>query len=272
MMHSPPPNSPLLRALVAALLFCCTQPARCEWVDTRTVDVFTIRSEIDLSAHQGRILQQELGRLRTDIEVLLGFPIEEQPVEVNVFASQRSYQQFLSIRVPEGVSRPALFVKGADMGRVYVYLRRGVEVDLRHECTHALLHNTLAFVPMWLDEGLAEYFEVAPADRPSGNPHLLRVRLTAATRWRPDLRSLEDARELVDMDGADYRQSWAWVHYFLHGPLEARQVLSNYLHDIRTGQAPGSMSDRLTAESSSIPVDIVEHFRTWKSPSGKPGS
>ena len=36
---------------------------------------------------------------------------------------------------------------------------RQFEADLRHECTHALLHAALPYVPLWLDEGLASLYE-----------------------------------------------------------------------------------------------------------------
>jgi hypothetical protein len=45
---------------------------------------------------------------------------------------------------------------------VFAYRGEDFETDLRHECTHALLNAALPVVPLWLDEGLAEYFEVLP--------------------------------------------------------------------------------------------------------------
>ena len=46
---------------------------------------------------------------------------------------------------------------------VYTYWGDRIQQDLRHELTHALLHSVLKDVPLWLDEGLAEYFELPPA-------------------------------------------------------------------------------------------------------------
>ena len=43
---------------------------------------------------------------------------------------------------------------------VYTYWGNRIQQDLRHELTHAILHSVLKDVPLWLDEGLAEYFEV----------------------------------------------------------------------------------------------------------------
>ena len=67
-----------------------------------------------------------------------------------------------------------------------------LEEDLRHEATHALLHVAVGDLPLWLDEGLAEYFEVhrrpsRPAT-PSTSPGCPR---TSATGWTPDLARLE---------------------------------------------------------------------------------
>ena len=67
--------------------------------------------------------------------------------------------------------RRALFVKSGSRGRVFAYEHEDLAVDVRHESTHALLHASLPMVPLWLDEGLAEYFEVAESQRAFDHPH-----------------------------------------------------------------------------------------------------
>ena len=151
------------------------------------------RSSI-LSDAEGQALIAEIQQLREDVETLLGIEAETEAVEINLFSTRRSYQQFLSVRVPDGVGRAALFVKGSDMGRVYVHRRRDFITDVRHECTHAVLHNALPYVPLWLDEGLAEYFEVPAPLRASANPHLKSVRWASRLRWDPSLAKLEEQR------------------------------------------------------------------------------
>jgi hypothetical protein len=249
----------------ACLLLClCAWPARGEWVDERTVDIFRIRSEFDLSDAEGQMLLDELNQLREEVQQLLRIEAEEDPIEVNLFATRRSYQKFLAVRVPEGASRAALYVKGADMGRVYVHRHRNFDIDLRHECTHAILHNALPYVPLWLDEGFAEYFEVAAPLRGRANPHLKTVRWAIRLGWDPSLSRLEEKRQLASMNAEDYRDSWAWVHFLLHGPQEARQVLSNYLYDIRIGSPAGQLSERLAEEVPGVQSLLADHFRNWK--------
>lgn len=260
-------SASILRALLsaaAAASVCLPASTRAEWVDEREIDIFRIRSEFDLSDAEGQSLLAEFERLRSDVEQLLGFEADSDPIEVNLFASRRSYQRFLSVRVPDGVDRAALFVKGADMGRVYVHRHRGFETDVRHECTHAILHNALPYVPLWLDEGFAEYFEVPAPLRASDNPHFKSLAWALRLRWNPSLERLEEKRDLTAMDANDYRDSWAWVHFMLHGPPEPRQVLSNYLYDIRFGNPAGKLSQRLSQDVPSVRSQMLRHFKEWE--------
>ena len=150
------------------------------------------------------------------------------------------------------------------MGRVYVYRRWGFDTDLRHESTHAVLHNALPYVPMWLDEGLAEYFEVVSAQRSSGSPHLPSLKRSIVFGWRPNLELLEAAEDISDMGNDEYREAWAWAHFMLHGPQEVRQVLSDFLHEIESGEAAGSFRERLVAAVPNADILLVEHIRQWR--------
>jgi hypothetical protein len=254
----------LLCALMAGLPSAGGPADGAEWTDHRTIDIFRIRSEFSLSDSEGHALLVELEQLREDVERLLGLEAAADPIEVNLFASRRSYQKFLSVRVPEGVARAALFVKGADMGRVYVHRHRDFRTDLRHECTHAVVHNALPYVPLWLDEGLAEYFEVPAPLRAGDNPHLKGVSWAMRLRWEPSLAGLEEKRDLSTLEAEDYRDSWAWVHFMLHGPPQPRQVLANYLYDIRSGNSAGQLSERMAHEVPGVETQLLRHFQEWE--------
>lgn len=83
-------------------------------------------------------------------------------------------------------------------------------------------------------------------------------------RWDPSLSKLESRHDLNEMSGSDYRDSWAWVHYLLHGPIESRQVLSNYLYDIRIGNPAGMLSERLAQEVPGVRSQMTRHFQNLK--------
>lgn len=262
--HSRPVVTLLGLAAFAVILMFSYQSALGQWAETRSIGVFQLRSEFRLGDEAGQRLLNEMARLQADIEELLNIQAGTDPIEVNLFRGKSSYVAYLRPRVPEGASRPALFVQGNDMGRVYVYRRWGFEQDVRHECTHAVLHNALPYVPLWLDEGLAEYFEVPADQRPSGNPHLSELKRRVLFGWSPDLKRLETLGSLTDMGAGEYRESWAWVHFLLHGPPEVRQVLSDYLYDIAHGRLAGQLSDRLAVHVPQADKELVSHLRRWR--------
>ncbi len=162
-----------------------------------------------------------------------------------LFHDKSTYQGYLKQYFPDAPSRKALFVKERGLGMVFAYEGDQFEVDLRHECTHALLNAMLPVTPLWLDEGLAEYFEVTSQERADGNPHWKYVKWSAYLAQTPRLEDLEQTRDLSQMTRTRYRHAWAWVHFMLHGPPEARAELQHFLADIQALTPPGLLSDRL---------------------------
>ena len=238
--------------------------ASAQWAVNQTTGIFQIRSEYSLDDQDSQTLVSQITSLQGEVLKLLNLKSQEQPVEISLFKSKATYRAYLAQRVPEGLNRPALFVQGSDGGRVYVYQRWGFETDVRHECTHAVLHNALPYVPMWLDEGLAEYFEVEAAKRSAGHPHLSSLRRSIRFGWRPEIAQLEAAEDLADMGADEYREAWAWAHFMLHGPPEVRQVLSDYLVDIQSGEEAGLLSERLVEAMPQAEIRLVEHIRNWR--------
>jgi len=132
---------------------------------------------------------------------------------------------------------------------------------VRHECTHALLHAWLPSVPLWLDEGLAEYFEAPREQRAAENPHHATLKNMIRGGQMPQLVELEEITELADMGRDEYRDAWAWVHFALHGPPSARAELLRYLADLEAGGDPGRLSDRLRRKIPELDRRLAEHFR-----------
>jgi hypothetical protein len=230
------------------------------WVDERQLGVYVFHSEFPLRDVED--LVQDLGELQKDIESTLELRCTDRPIHIYLFRSRSTYLAYLRQFVPEGTGRQALFVAGNDAGRVYAYRSRSLDTDLRHETTHALLHNALPYVPLWLDEGLAEYFEVPVRQRVDHHPH--RSSLRWAIRfgtWRGDLAELEAKRGVAAMTGSDYRDAWGWVHFMLHGPPEARAALEEFLATIPTGREPTPLSISLPRRVPDLERRIVQHLR-----------
>lgn len=250
-----------LIGLLAALAACREAPTHAGgWVEEFSAGNFVFRSEFPLRDVQD--LLHDIADLQTDLQEKLEVTCGDGEIQIHLFRSKASYQRYLSVRVPDGAKRQAFFMPGTDAGRIYAYRHRDMETDVRHETTHALLRTALPYVPIWLDEGLAEYFEVRPGRREQGNGHLAELRWAMRFGWRPDLRKLETKRAFLEMGAKDYRDAWAVVRFLIDGPPEARIVLQTYLREIESGAAPTPLSERLRESFPNYEQDILRHLRS----------
>jgi len=241
---------------------CFPRVGYSEWVDARRHGQFRIHAEFKLD--QIDPLLDTIQEQRADIAATLDLQPGNSPIVICLFSSYSSYIRYIRQHAPAGINRRALFVSGETAGFVYVYRHPGFETDLRHEVTHAILHSMLPFLPLWLDEGLAEYFEVRSAKRTSSNPHQLRMKWASRLGWKPDLKRLEGRNNLSEFSMADYRESWAWVHFLLHGPDDAGQLLRNYLATIQQETPPGPFSRHLTRAIPDPGRQLTAHLRKWR--------
>jgi hypothetical protein len=232
------------------------------WTDTRVAGPFVCHANFPLGNLAPLI--EELAALQSDLVRYLEIPPASETIELCLFSDESSYRAYLSHYLPQVPYRRALYVKIGVRGMVFAFRSREFEVDLRHECTHALLHAALPMVPLWLDEGLAEYFEVPAADRAFRNRHLSTVRLLTPIGLTGHLAGLEKKDDLSELGSSDYRSCWAWVHFMLHGPYAAHDELIRFLGDIRNGSPPGLLSQRLPQRVPNLDHAFSTHFRSWK--------
>ena len=172
------------------------------WPDERKTGAFHCHADFSLAGSD--TLLAELGTLQKDLQATLNIPPSREPVHLFLFHDKATYQQYLQKHFPKGPARRALFIKGRGPGMVFAFQGPDFEVDIRHECTHALLQANAAGLPLWLDEGLAEYFEVPNVARAAENPHHAVVRELALLGQAPRLEALEDLQDLRDVGREDY--------------------------------------------------------------------
>lgn len=254
--------------VLAILTVFCHAPVNAQsradgWVDQRTAGPITCRANFSLDDYEG--LFGQLAQLQSDLTRMLSVEPAREPVELSLFADKSAYRNYLQARMPRVPDRRALFLKGAGPGKVFVYRSTELAVDVRHETTHALLHASLPMVPLWLDEGLAEYFEVPPHERPFRKDYLDKLTWNIRLGTIPRLVQLEGRRQLTEMGEADYRYAWAWVHFMLHGPPGAHDELVDFLADIHARTPPGRLSGRLERRLPGLDKRLVDHLKAWKS-------
>ena len=227
----------------------------------------------DFEVPRDQPLFQELAGMRDQIYKELQLPPGNAVVQVYLFEDRERYERFMQSRYPDLPLRRAFFIAqprgigGAEDLVVYTFWGERIQQDLRHELTHALLHSVIRDVPLWLDEGLAEYFELPP-DRNGLNPtHLTSLRHGPfGEPYKPDLARLEGLTEVKQMTPAEYREAWAWVHLMLRDNPEAKTVLTGYLRQLHLNGNPGPMESKLAAVFPSLDEAFDRHLARLEAP------
>jgi hypothetical protein len=237
-------------------------------------------------------LDAELKALRQRMQTDLRVSPPESEVRVYVFATRVRYESFVRAYIPTLSAR--------DVARHGVYLlRKGVPhiflldseakkgtgpicragpsgashpgapgdlssfsfaESLRHELVHVTLNAVCPNLPIWLDEGLATYYE--SSDNAAWRTDLAaRVVRAQSGPWDADLGRLERRDRMQQMGPLDYAESWSWVHWLLNGPPPVQEVFGKYLADLRLDPTARGLDDRLRQLGSDPTRSWAEHFR-----------
>jgi hypothetical protein len=185
---------------------------------------------------------QDLRTVEQEIAQVVQIKVDPaaKPIDVYVLKNREDFAFFLKYHHPDLPARRAFFIVEDGKGAIYTYAGERLGEDLRHEATHAILHASVQNLPLWLDEGFAEYFESPDKAGSLGPEHVVRSMQDIATGRKPDLERLEKLNEVREMEPADYRESWAWVHLYLNSTQEARAELLGFVYDLKNQPAVAS--------------------------------
>lgn len=257
-------NLIVLAGMVAAGGCAATSGARLTLPERHSLvrEQLVIHSDFPLPA-QHRLLE-ELTARRFDLSRAVGLPVSDEPVHIYLFEDAERFKPFMRLHHPEFPERRAFFVETDTRLVVYAHWGDRVAEDLRHEVTHGYLHSVVPNLPLWLDEGLAEYFEVPRGHDGMNRAHLERLlaRLERG-QWQPDLRRLEqlDSASAFEMSQDDYAESWAWVHFLLWSRPEHGELLYRYLTELRRDGSAPPLSLRLDHALGQPDATLIRHVR-----------
>jgi hypothetical protein len=207
-----------------------------------------------------------LQALERDLKQHLGFRPNAQsdPVEIYVLDDRNAFTHFLKFYYPELPPRRAFFLAQGQHRVVYTYSSPRLAEDLRHEATHALLNGSFGTLPLWLDEGLAEYFEndlTTPDSEKERVDHLI---ADLKGGWSPDLERLAALSDIRQMTPRDYREAWAWVHLVLTDSSASKAPLSATLAEFAARPGRLEIADRLT-QSGATNERLQKHLKSSQS-------
>lgn len=157
--------------------------------------------------------------------------IRQKP-RVKVFATKETYLAALGRAVNASNAEFTAGVFNPADGTVYTFDAPDLEKTLKHECFHQFVHHVVGGrLPVWTNEGLAEYFEEGRFDERTGKLTLgampaYRVRLLQAMKARNELLPVSYILKMssaqwhenmsTPVGPLQYAQAWALCHFLVH--------------------------------------------------------
>lgn len=204
------------------------------------------------------------------------------PTTVIVFRTEESYRPFKPLYegMPSNVA--GYFQGGTDLNYITITLdgntARPTTATVFHEYVHLFVENNLKGLPLFLNEGLAEYFSTFEASDGGrkvtfGKSNDYHLRVLRTREWLP-LESLlvADGKSPVynvrEQRTLFYAQSWALAHYLMLGRDGLRQAdFQRFVERVAEG-APVVESFRQTfgLEPSVIESELKEYIKRDKRP------
>lgn len=204
-------------------------------------------------------LVNELQEEREVIYTTLALPPSDEPIYVHLFRNEEAYQEHLKERFPMVPNRRAFFVEVDNSLHVYAHSSDRWAEDLRHEVAHGYLHASVPAIPLWIDEGLAEYFEVPSSQQGLNYPHLMLLAdLIEHNGWKPDLKKLESLSSAGEMQQEHYAEAWAWVYFLQNTTPERKELLTTYLVELREKGRTSPLSGRLFRPQQDLEREFMD--------------
>jgi hypothetical protein len=238
-----------LIAFVIAALTLEAVPASAQW---RRLDSPNFVLIGDVAARDLREMAVQFEGFRETMTRVLSARVTASavPTVVMVFPSDRALAPFRPKFQGKPVEIGGLFVPGRDLN--YILLVNdgapGRLTVVLHEYTHLLTSNSDQPVPVWLSEGLAEYYSTFQLERGGREAllgglidhHLARLNDTVLIPLNDLLKINHDSPLYNEGSrrGVLYAQSWALTHLILLGEPQRTKELGIYLGNLWNGQAP----------------------------------
>jgi hypothetical protein len=216
----------------------------------------------DFHLPENHRLISELASRRAEISELLEIPTTDEPINVFLFDDQDHFRKFMIESHPDFPNRRAFFVKNDTSLNVYAFWGPRVGEDLRHEVTHGYLHGVVPNIPLWLDEGIAEYFEIGRGKGGLNGPHVYQLANSFSRGdWTPNLARLESFVSASELTQMDYAESWLWVHFLLSGDSQTRSIIQQHLKSlVDTGSADPIMP-LIESEFPNYETQLIMHLK-----------
>ncbi len=268
----------LLAASLGVLAGVHTPKIRGRWVELQEAH-FQLFSNADPAETEH--FAQRLVRFRQVFSQLL--PGFQQPstksTRIYLFRRASSFKHFANLLGAPG-KIDALFVATKPVNFILVLMDKHSDSAglLYHEYLHEVVAETASDIPLWLNEGLAEFFSTFWSNGSQAEVGLANPDYLYLLRSEPRL----DFRHLLSVAprSPDYRepgpkslfhaQSWLLVHYLITSGIDLRTVIPAYREHIVAGMEPAAaFAMALSTDETGLARALVAHLALKPLPSLK---
>ena len=244
------PRHRMVAAFLATLVLAAGL-ARPVFADWRRIDSPNFIVVGDVSAGELREIARRFESFREVLARVLTekFIATAVPTVVVVFPSDRAFVPFKPKFNGKPIELSGLFLPRRDVN--YIAMVRDWDEDTMrivfHEYSHLITSNVAGSIPVWLNEGLAEFYStfqlVGDREALIGRPvpgHLQRLNEHSLLSLEELLSVKHDSPLYNEGDRRSifYAQSWALTHLLLVAQPSRRDKLGAYVASVDTGMPP----------------------------------
>lgn len=239
---------------------------------------FTIYSNADEKV--AKLAAANLERLRKTLALLTHAAAVNSPVPTMIFLFKNN-KSFRPYTLPAHDRAPSIagyFLARPDANYIAINAEERVAQIIYHEYLHFFVNNNLPAAPLWLNEGLAEYYSTFASDEDKtkiGVPvahHLAFLKQNAPSMksgFALSLGRLLQTTEILHEEetkiGSFYAQSWLLVHYLMQGQeRRLRPGLTQFLSLLAQGSDQGrAFYEAFGMEEAQLQTELDHYLRRF---------
>jgi TonB family protein len=213
------------------------------WVQVSS-DTYIVKSSAGLDSAKRVLRELEAFHQLLGIFAFRHTELPELPIEVLLIGDDATLEQLEPEYNGRKVPVAGFYQRGEDRDFIVVSSHAGALTNVvYHELSHYFVSRGLASKPIWLNEGLSEYFataeirdtEVALGAIPPERLQRLRTSSLIPLREFFLVDTNSPYYNESDKAGGFYAEAWAFVHYMMHGEHAAQ--FKQYLEALMKGDA-----------------------------------
>ncbi len=236
----------------------------------------------DLVGNEGETEMRRIGRsleeFRSALAVLFPRLQQRSPVDtvVLVFKNDATFKPFKPLSEGKASNVAGFFLPGPDVNYIGLTATDRIPEEMLHHYAHWLVKNDVGGLPLWLGEGLAEYYSSFDSgtranEFSSGrilNQHLKSLQNTISLESLISTGPNSTQYNETTRQGPFYAHSWAAVHYLIQGDGgKRRPQLARFLSLLSENKSPDeSFSEAFGVDRRTIDKELNAYARarnTW---------